>query len=77
MADFTGVTNPKRVVNRRLNEAGEGDAAAPAEPSGNMSQAQFTAGRKRSPMEEAVRQRKLVDKLRSSGHQDFQPSGGY
>lgn len=79
-ADFSGVLNPKRVIEKRLAGAdtgNQGNEAAAGEPSGSMSQAQFTQGRKRTPAEEAIRQQKLVEKLRSRGHQDFQASGGY
>lgn len=75
MADFTGVVNPKRVVQRRMEEAGEDPPAVPAKKaSGDMSQADFSWGRKRGPQEEAIRQKKLVDKLRQRDA-DFKSSG--
>lgn len=72
MADFTGVMNPKRVVEKRLNQAE--DAASAPQKTGDMSQADFSWGRKRSPQEEALRQKKLVEKLRSRDA-DFKSSG--
>lgn len=62
MADFSGVTNPKRVVDKRL-KAAEDEGAKPAAgaasaPKGSMSQADFA---KYGAEPESVKARKAKD----------------
>lgn len=63
-ADFSGVTNPKRVLQKREDEAMNGKkpaSAAPA-PKGGMSQAQFSGYDK--PETEEDKKRKAADLAR-------------
>lgn len=79
-ADFSAVTNPKRALARREEEAmgGKPAAASPASApaSGSMSQAQFSGYTKRNPQAEKMKQQKLIEKLRKrdSEDSDFPPS---
>lgn len=68
------VTNPKRAIDRREQEA-EGGAKPPeTAASGGMSQSDFGRGRKLTAAEEALKQKKLAAKLRTHHQQDFVPS---
>lgn len=64
MADFTGVTNPKRVINKRMVEAGEETAPPAVKTGGAMSQSDF-GGRKLTEAERLAQQRKLAEMLKN------------
>lgn len=70
--DFSGVTNPKRNIERRMDEAGEGSDIAPGPAKKTMSQADFSYGRKR---EHPKKQQKLIDALRARDSKHFGASG--
>lgn len=62
-----------RNLERQIQEAEGGTPSTPtpttqSTPQRTMSQAEFSYGRKRTPEEEQIRQRKLAEKLRSVGY---------
>lgn len=71
-ADFSGVLNPKRVHDRRAQEAGDAASAPVKTASGAMSQADFSYGRKKA--DDPKKQQKLIDALRKRDA-DFKSSG--
>lgn len=64
--NFDGLTNPKRVIESRI-EAAEGGASAPApaSASGGTPQADLSKARKPTQAEQALKQKKLAQKLRN------------
>lgn len=74
-ADFSGVLNPKQALARREAQAeGATPAASAASAPSGMSQSDFGRGRKLTPAEEAVKQKKLAAKLRQH-RPEFEASG--
>lgn len=71
-ADFSSISNPKRVLARREEQtSGQGAASpAPAPASGSMSQSEFSGYGKRNPQADKVKQKKLIEKLRQRDAED-------
>ena len=63
--DFSGLTNPKRVIEKRRREAGDPDARSLEEVEAEApKQGAFFRAHPRTPEEEAKRRQALVEALR-------------